>query len=284
MPSQLPLSKAADILERYDAFLLDAYGVLVTSQGALQHAPEFLRALRQRNKHVFVASNDASRLPQSIIEKMRSRGLEFSLPEILSAGQMLIPYFNKFDLHHQRCFVLGTPESHALVEQAGGHLIASKNLAQMQVLVICDDSGFEWKEILGQLITVIAKLIQSGHPPRLVLANPDLVYPSGPDCFSLTAGSLAGMIKGALESILPGVQIHFDVLGKPSPWIFSAAKTLVGETTKIIMLGDQLATDIAGANEAKISSGLLLTGISRHPTQPVPNALLPRYVLADLSL
>ncbi|HEY0715794.1 MAG TPA: hypothetical protein VGF45_24130, partial [Polyangia bacterium] len=51
----------AALLERYETFFLDAYGVLVRSSGALPGAAEFLARLRQAGRPHFILSNDASR-------------------------------------------------------------------------------------------------------------------------------------------------------------------------------------------------------------------------------
>jgi ribonucleotide monophosphatase NagD (HAD superfamily) len=53
-----------------------------------------------------------------------------------------------------------------------------------------------------------------------------------------------------------------------------------------VMIGDQLETDISGANKAGIDSAVVTTGISRR-TKPeefeeVAAELTPRYILASL--
>ena len=40
-----------ELIDRYDAFFLDIYGVLVSSAGALPGAPAFLKRLRNADKH-----------------------------------------------------------------------------------------------------------------------------------------------------------------------------------------------------------------------------------------
>ena len=51
------------LVARYDAFLLDAYGVLVSGSGVLPGAAAFLQRLRAAGKPFLVVSNDASRSP-----------------------------------------------------------------------------------------------------------------------------------------------------------------------------------------------------------------------------
>ena len=53
------------LLERYDAFLLDAYGVLVYGQGAIPGAAELIAHLNAIDFPFVVLTNDAGRSPRS---------------------------------------------------------------------------------------------------------------------------------------------------------------------------------------------------------------------------
>jgi 4-nitrophenyl phosphatase len=113
----------------------------------------------------------------------------------------------------------------------------------------------------------------------LVLPNPDLVYPKGPGELGFTAGTMALMLEAALERRFPGANLRFDHLGKPEPHLFRAgAARLDLAIDDVVMIGDQLETDIAGANAAGCASALLHGDISRwHPSRKVaPSWLLDR--------
>jgi ribonucleotide monophosphatase NagD (HAD superfamily) len=51
------------LLQRYDVFLLDAYGVLVHSTGALPGSIALINRLQELRKRFYVVTNDASKLP-----------------------------------------------------------------------------------------------------------------------------------------------------------------------------------------------------------------------------
>lgn len=48
MTSSIPTTSVAELIDRYDAVLLDAYGVLIDGQGALNGAPKMIEALNAR--------------------------------------------------------------------------------------------------------------------------------------------------------------------------------------------------------------------------------------------
>ena len=55
--------------------------------------------------------------------------------------------------------------------------------------------------------------------------------------------------------------LRFTRLGKPNAPIFQEALRQAG-TTDVVMVGDQLGTDILGANRLGIPSALVTTGLS----------------------
>jgi ribonucleotide monophosphatase NagD (HAD superfamily) len=74
-------------------------------------------------------------------------------------------------------------------------------------------------------------------------------------------------------------------LGKPYSPIFEEAIRRAG-TSNAVMIGDQLETDILGANTAGIDSAVVSTGINRRKSpgdfEELAEELTPRYILASL--
>ena len=70
-------------------------------------------------------------------------------------------------------------------------------------------------------------------------------------------------------------------LGKPYAPIFREALARAGALPeRTAMIGDQLETDVRGANAAGITSVLVTSGIARAPLATLPGAIRPRFVLA----
>jgi len=106
--------------------------------------------------------------------------------------------------------------------------------------------------------------VAAGGRPVLLLPHPDLLYPKGAGEIGFTAGAMALLLEAGLARRFPREGLAFDRLGKPEPHLFRAAASQLGVAPdRLVMIGDQLETDIAGANAAGVASALLAGSISR---------------------
>src|SRR5712691_344471 len=99
------------LIDRYDVLLLDAYGVLVTSAGALPGAAELTKRLSESGKPYYILTNDASRLPTTAAARYRACGLTIDPDRVITSGLLLKDHFATHRLDGARCVVLGPSES-----------------------------------------------------------------------------------------------------------------------------------------------------------------------------
>lgn len=272
------------ILADHDLFLIDAYGVLMTSAGPLPGACEFVAAIQSAGKDYFVVTNDASRTPENCHKIYRERGFEIPVERILSAGVAIAEAFRAEHLEGARAVVLGTADTVECTRRAGAKIEEITPTCEYDVLVIGDDSGFDFLKTMNALLTCTHRLVKAGRTPKFFLANPDLLYPISKDAFGFTSGAVARFLEIGLRDLHPQKNFDFKVLGKPAPLLFDLARAKVhAKAERTIMLGDQLHTDIAGANRAGIHSALLATGITQLPLAPdLKDDHRPTYVLESL--
>src|SRR5690606_14325587 len=128
----------------YDGVLLDAYGVLNDAGGALPGAAGLIDDLDRRSMPYLVVTNDASRLPETLARRFHGLGLGIPADRILTSGLLLDGWFAGRDLQGAATVVLGTPESAAYVERAGGVVVPNASDAELDVLCVSDDSGFDF--------------------------------------------------------------------------------------------------------------------------------------------
>ena len=259
MPA-FPSISSTQILADYDVVLLDAYGVLVDDQGPLPGALELIRELQQRDKPFLVMTNSASRLPEGIVASLQGLGFALELEHVLSSGMLLPGYFTEHALVDAPCLVLGTRDSSEYVVRAGGRVLPLSEATNAEVLVIADQAGFDCLEAMNQALSLMMQRFDSGQELALVLCNPDLIYPMGAGRFGFTAGGLAAMLEALLWERYPERNHGFVRLGKPHAPIFHEAMRRTGGG-RAVMLGDQLATDILGAQRAGIDSVWVRTGL-----------------------
>lgn len=264
------------LLDRYDAILLDAYGVLVDLAGALPGAAAWVDALNRRGKPYWLASNTAARLPESAARRYQGFGLAIPAERILSSGMLLAPHFAAHGLVGKRTRVLGPEDSQAYAERAGARVVGAGE--EFEVLVLADQAGFPFLETVDEVLSALFDQFDRGIEVPMLLPNPDLVYPSGRGC-GITAGAAAVMLEAALRQRYPDRPgLSFVRLGKPYPGLFEAAVGLAG-SRNVVMIGDQLETDIVGAAAFGIDSALvpgLLTGNKRAAGAIEPTYLLTR--------
>jgi HAD superfamily hydrolase (TIGR01459 family) len=256
-PPRLTLAELAD---RYDALLIDAYGVLIDGSGPIPGAPEAIAALNAREKKWLVLTNDASRYPETSVQKYTRYGLEVSVEQVVTSGSLLAPYFQAHGLVGRRTVCLGPADSHRYAREAGADLVPAGEDAE--VLVVGDDAGFPFLETVEAVLSSLFRRLDAGRDVHLILPNPDLIYPKGGGEFGLTAGSIALILEEALAQRYPDREVRFARLGKPFAPIYEAAIALLG-TRNVCMVGDQLATDVAGAISVGIDAALVSGGVGR---------------------
>lgn len=279
MPHTVPAECSVDdLIARYDVFLLDAYGVLVTTRGPIAGAPAFLETLTREGREWMIVSNDASRSVTTTTDRYRGFGLPVTPDRVLTSGALLAPYFEREGLRGAHCVVIGTEDSRDYVRAAGGLVVAPDD-DRASVCVVCgvyDEVGAPFLDTVNRAISLILRRLGLGLPMRFVLPNPDVVYPSDTATFAFTAGGLAALLEAVVRLRDPDGAHAFEPLGKPYAPIFDAAFERLGhpDRHRVVMVGDQLVTDVLGASRAGIDSVLIDTGVSRRadldrsPVQP----------------
>lgn len=276
------VATAAELAGDYDALLIDAYGVLVDSRDPLPGAAELLGHLRDRRIDHYIVTNDASRLPETVAARLHGMGLGRLEPQqIVTSGSLLASFFATRQLAGARCIVLGTADSVSYVRAAGGVIAPVDGHTLCDVVVVCDEDGYEFLPGIDATFTAICRQLERGHDVTLVMPNPDLIYPQPEGAFGFTSGGAALLLEAGLERRFPRRGLRFERLGKPFAPIFDEAKRRAG-SERLLMLGDQLETDIAGARNANLDAALLVTGVTRWDEAAHDPATLPTYVIERL--
>jgi HAD superfamily hydrolase (TIGR01450 family) len=276
------------LIERYEVFFLDAYGVLVRSSGALPGAADFLARLRAAGRRHFILSNDASRSLERTLRRYEGFGLPFAPDQIITSGMLLRDHFASAKLVGAPTIVLGTTDAEEYVREAGGEVVAADE-ERAEVVVVADDDGFEFLETVNRVVTVLFRRLDRGQKTHLVLPNPDLLFPRGPDAYGVTSGAIALMLEGILRLRDPAGGLRFVPLGKPHAPLFAAGMARAGfenreqDRTRVVMVGDQLVTDIRGAVDFGIDSVFVKTGVGRLEESEA-HGVMPTWVIDSVAV
>ena len=289
MVSTAPTIVSVDFLfDHYDAIAFDSYGVLVDGIDPLPGAIELTDRLSEAGKPWVLATNDASRLNASRITVMRSQGFSISDEQVISAGSLLRRFFRQRGIVGMDCIATGHGEALEFVRNAGCNPVPLTSIDDHAAsLVIAGITGYDWAEATSEMLTLIIRRMDAGNPLHLAVPNPDVLYPDGLDRFAIGPGGLAELLEVAVSRRFgDDPAVKFAKLGKPYKPMFDAIKERLNGCRKVAFIGDQLQTDIAGANQAGIDSVLVGTGITRwetaHDLLDLPDALMPTLLLPSM--
>jgi len=270
----------AALRSNYDGFLLDAYGVLLDKHRAMPGAIALIDGLTRDDYPWLVVTNSASRLPETLSTEFADLGLRVPPERILTSGALLADRQLTGDLSGMTAVVLGPAESVTYAARAGVTVLPLSDDVDADALIVADQKAVRWPEHMNQALSMMIRRLDADRPLRLMLCNPDLIYPVSSGRFGFTAGGLATMLEAVLHERWPHAGLHFQRLGKPNPAIFEAATRRLG-VRRPIMIGDQLGTDIAGAAAAAIDSALVGTGLAPAAAAAI-GGITPTWMLPKL--
>ena len=241
-----------NILDDFDALLLDAFGVLNVGNSLVPGIIKTLEKARQKNITLLVVTNGASYNSFKKRDQLSSLGLEFSNDEIISSREAA-EIFLSFNQPQQPLGVLGNRGNNLNIPNFNCVELEQdlEMFDKMNSFILLGTLKWDtvWQEILFHSL--------KSNPRPLFVANPDLVAPQGQNFSIEPAYYISHLIKN-------GIHLPFW-LGKPFPTIFELATTRVHELagrhvplSRIGMVGDTLHTDILGANSFGLKSILMI--------------------------
>ena len=283
-----PIVSVDFLFDHYDAIAFDSYGVLVDGIDPLPGAIEFTARLTAAGKPWVLATNDASRLTAGRLEVMQGQGFGIEEVQVISAGSLLRRFFEERGVNGTQCIATGRGDAVEFVRLAGCEPVGlTPDDDESTSLAIAGITGYDWFEATRDMLSLIIRRMDAGDPLHLVVPNPDVLYPDGVNRFSIGPGGLAEMIETAVSRRFGDDDaVKFAKLGKPYAPMFDAIKERLNGYRRVAFVGDQLHTDIAGANGAGLDSVLIGTGITRwndaNDLKDVPPSMMPTLLLPSM--
>ncbi len=235
---------STDPLSRYDAFFLDIDGVLVRESSPIDGAADALRALQQRGKTLFL-TNNSTRSRIELADRLTGLGFAAAPEDVVPSSYVAARYLAE-QAGPTPYWIVGEPGLDAELRLAGHRPSRRPEEAEWVV------AGIDWTIDYAKLADAL-RALRSGA--RLIATNRDPTFPGRTEHLPG-----AGAILGALEGMGYSPEV---TVGKPSPIAFRYALERLGDAApSVLMIGDRLETDIAGANAAGLESALVLTGVA----------------------
>ena len=246
-----PLDGFSEIAEGYEAAIVDLWGVLHDGVQAFPDALDCLLRLKQAGRKVSILSN-APRRATAVAARNAELGIEpRHFDHLHSSGEDCWQHLRSrpddwYRALGRRCLHVGPGRDWGLRE--GLDLDFVDQVAEADFLL---NSGADEPEDRPEDFDGILDPALAGDLP-MICANPDLVVVRG-GRREICAGAIAERYAAK------GGRVRYH--GKPNPGVFEACVAALGPARKrgVLVIGDSLATDIAGANAAGLDS-LLITG------------------------
>ena len=260
----------SSISQGYDLFYIDLWGVVHNGIKLYQKAINVLNELNKNGQNYVLLTN-APRPSKTVRSFLKNMNLDEKIIEhVFSSGEAALNYL-KNNLSSQKFYHIGPPRDFDLFDVFKNN--KCDDIIQSEY-IICTGLFDEFNKDL----TYYKDLLADHLKKKMICTNPDLIVDRG-NTRELCAGSVAMVFEK-----MGGQVIYF---GKPHPEVYNQSIDNINK--KILAIGDNLNTDIRGANLLNYDSLLIGNGIHRDEikTKGIQNVtkeyeVIVNYIQSDL--
>ena len=232
-----------DVCENYDTFFIDIWGVIHNGIQLYPESIEVLENLMKKEKRFVLMSNAPrpSKNVEKLLTKLKMNKVFFK--NIFTSGQAALKSLEN-NKYGETFYHLGPKRDSDLFK---GFEKKKKKLSEAD-FILC--TGF--LDSYEDQLDFHKKLLRKYTKVKMVCTNPDIIVHRG-----LREEYCAGKIAEIFNE-MGGEVIYF---GKPHPEIY---KLCIKKNEKILVIGDNILTDIRGANNMNLDSLLITGGIHKN--------------------
>lgn len=244
----------------YAGVVVDLDGVCYRGDTAIAGSADAVVRLRDAGVGVAFATNNATRTQQQGAEKLRALGFAAEPDDIVTSAVAAADLITQ----GSRCLVVGMEGLRAAVVARECHVVAGPD--DVDVVVTGLDVDITYDTLRRATRALLAGA-------RFVASNADASFPAV-DGISPGAGALLAALECASDRTA-------ELAGKPRPALFESAAARL-PAGPVLMVGDRLETDIAGAAALGWDTALVLTGVSDAAQARAVDSY-PTYIAEDLA-
>ena len=244
MTKNLDKDGLSSIVDKYQLFYIDLWGVVHNGVTLHQEAIKALKEISKKGKEYILLTNAPrpNNVVKSFLDKM---GMDKEIREcVFTSGEASLNYLKK-NLKNENFFHVGPPRDFDLFndfkKMKSEKIEDSKYILCTGLFDNHDKDLNYYKDLLEKHIT-----------KKMICTNPDLIVDRG-EIRELCAGSVAMVFEK-----MGGEVVYF---GKPYVEVYN--QSIDNNNKKILAIGDNLNTDIRGANLLNFDSLLISNGIHK---------------------
>ena len=237
------LEHLSEIYSFYDTFVIDLWGVMHNGILLNNKAMEATDKLLEESKKIVFLSN-APRPSEKVREFLKKMKMdEKYLKNIITSGEAAMKAINE-NRFGKLFYHLGPSRDDSIFYK----IKSNRTKLENSDFILCTGLFDEHENDLN----FYKNFLKDSISKKLVCTNPDLTVHRG-DKEEYCAGSIAQVFES-----LGGKVVYF---GKPYKEIY---KMCFNNKEKVLAIGDNLRTDIQGANNLNIDSILISNGVHRN--------------------
>ncbi len=250
------LKSIEDIINDYDNFIIDQWGVMHDGKFGYDHAFNSINILNSNNKNLFIISNSSKRSLSSI-DKLPKLGFKkSSFINTVTSGEMIWKLLKKkySDVKNKNnCFhIYDVAKEDGLDFREGLNLNFVEKIEEADLILAC---------------TSFINLQPVDYIPILEVAfNKNItMYCANPDFETVGIKENKNTFcMGAIAEIYKKMGGNVVIKGKPDVSIYTETTNQINlEKKRTVAIGDSLFHDIQGANNFEIDSVLVKSGIHK---------------------
>ena len=245
MTKNLDKAGLSSIADNYQLFYIDLWGVVHNGVSLHNEAIQTLKEITKRNKEYILLTN-APRPNSAVKSFLEKLGMEKEIREhVFTSGEASLNYLKK-NLFDNFFFHVGPPRDFSLFKDF--EKMKSDNIEESKY-ILCTGLFDNYSKDLQYYKNLFEKNLEK----KMICTNPDLIVDKG-NQRELCAGSVAMIFEK-----MGGEVIYF---GKPYPEVYN--QSIENKNKKILSIGDNLNTDIKGANLLNFDSLIISNGIHKN--------------------
>ena len=244
MTKNLDKDGLSSIVDNYQLFYIDLWGVIHDGISLHKKAILALKELTKKKKEYVLLTN-APRPNDTVKIFLEKMGMDKEIiNHVFTSGEASLNYLKK-NLKDKKFFHVGPPRDFDLFQDFREN---KSEIIQNSEYILCTGLYDDQDKDLNFYKDLFEKNINK----KMICTNPDLIVDRG-ETRELCAGSIAMVFEK-----LGGEVIYF---GKPYPEVYN--QSIENKNKKVLSIGDNLNTDIKGANLLNYDSLIISSGIHK---------------------
>lgn len=252
-------------MKDYDIFLIDLDGTVYRGKDTIAAGVDFVKRLVKANKKYLFLTNNTTRTPQMVVDKLKGHGIDTDVEHIYTPSMATARYLLKENANKEKIGVYIIGEI-GLWSEIMSHPQFYVNEVNPDYVIVGMDTDLTYHKL-----RVATSAIYNGA--TFIGTNADLNLPSGDELLPGN-GSVCTMLAVATRT-------EPLYIGKPAKIIVDMAMQKFDfDPQRTLIVGDNYDTDIKAGINSKVDTLLVLTGVTKK--SELANKIQPTYLVNSL--